>query len=132
MKQSPGPRLKPIALHRLTLSAFRNYVTARCQPDGAPFVVLTGENGAGKTNLLEAVSLLTSGRGLRGVRLSDLQSHKTADPWAVAAEGVGLFGAVKLGTGRDPSSEAERRTIRIDGIVPAAKQLWPRICPCCG
>ncbi|MET0668164.1 MAG: AAA family ATPase, partial [Methyloceanibacter sp.] len=48
----------------LKLTDFRNYVSAKLELDERP-VVLVGDNGSGKTNLLEAVSLLTSGHGLR-------------------------------------------------------------------
>jgi len=54
---------------RLTLTDFRSYASASLEP-GPGFVLLYGENGAGKTNLLEAVSMLTPGRGLRGAALS--------------------------------------------------------------
>ena len=53
---------------RLSLTDFRSYPSAQIEP-GPGFVLLSGENGAGKTNLLEAVSLLTPGRGLRGAAL---------------------------------------------------------------
>ena len=46
------------ALTRLTLTDFRNHAAALIEP-GPGFVLLSGDNGAGKTNLLEAVSLLT-------------------------------------------------------------------------
>ena len=58
-------------LNRLALADFRSYVDALVQP-GPGLVVLTGENGAGKTNVLEAVSLLSPGRGLRGASLSEM------------------------------------------------------------
>src|SRR6185437_6161872 len=51
-------------LSRLRLSAFRNYQTGALDLDSR-HVVLVGANGAGKTNLLEAISLLSPGRGLR-------------------------------------------------------------------
>ena len=50
---------------RLALTDFRSYPSALIKP-GPGFVLLSGDNGAGKTNLLEAVSLLSPGRGLRG------------------------------------------------------------------
>jgi DNA replication and repair protein RecF len=56
---------------RLSLSNFRSYADAVVAP-GPGFVVLTGENGAGKTNLFEAVSLLAPGRGLRGAALTEM------------------------------------------------------------
>jgi Recombinational DNA repair ATPase (RecF pathway) len=54
-----------VPVSRLTLSDFRSYASASIEP-GRGFVLLTGDNGAGKTNLLEALSMLTPGRGLRG------------------------------------------------------------------
>ena len=55
-------------LTRLVLTDFRNHADLAIAP-GPGFVVLTGENGAGKTNVLEAVSLLAPGRGLRRASL---------------------------------------------------------------
>ena len=58
-------RAKPagVPVTRLALTDFRSYATALIEP-GPGFVLLSGDNGAGKTNMLEAVSLLTPGRGL--------------------------------------------------------------------
>ena len=56
---------------RLALTDFRSYASALIEP-GAGFVLLSGDNGAGKTNMLEAVSLLTPGRGLRGAALGEM------------------------------------------------------------
>ena len=58
-------------VRRLAVRDFRNYQRAALAPD-AGVVVLYGANGAGKTNLLEALSLLAPGRGLRGARLAQL------------------------------------------------------------
>lgn len=62
---------------RLTLTDFRNYAYLRLDADICP-VILTGENGAGKTNILEALSFLTPGRGLRGSKMSDIIRMKPA------------------------------------------------------
>jgi DNA replication and repair protein RecF len=69
---------------RLSLSDFRSYADALVAP-GPGLVILTGENGAGKTNLLEAVSLLAPGRGLRGASLSEMRRQWGAGGFAVAA-----------------------------------------------
>ena len=58
-------------LSRLVLTDFRNHAALTLAP-GPGFVILTGENGAGKTNVLEAVSLLSPGRGLRGASLAEM------------------------------------------------------------
>ena len=69
---------------RLILTDFRSYASLLIEP-GPGFVLLSGENGAGKTNLLEAVSLLTPGRGLRGAALSQMARQGGGGAFAVAA-----------------------------------------------
>jgi len=57
---------------RLTLTDFRNYAYLRFEPEICP-VIITGENGSGKTNILEAISFLTPGRGLRSAKMADIK-----------------------------------------------------------
>jgi DNA replication and repair protein RecF len=84
-------------------------------------VVLTGANGAGKTNLLEAVSFLSPGRGLRRVALAEVGRREPNDltgrPWAVAATVETEGGVVEIGTGLalEDGDAAPRRVVRIDG-----------------
>ena len=102
------------AVTRLTLTRFRNYLSARLDVGPEP-VVLTGVNGAGKTNLLEALSFLSPGRGLRRARLEEVERtpHPGApEGWAVAAT---LSNGVEIGTGSVPGAARERRQVRIDG-----------------
>src|SRR5258708_12747564 len=83
-----------LAVRQLRLTDFRNYRQLRLDCDLAP-VVLVGANGAGKTNLLEALSFLVPGRGLRRARLDEVcrrqiggnRDGEEPDPtaWAVAA-----------------------------------------------
>jgi len=94
-----------------------------------PFVVLTGNNGAGKTNVLEAISYAAPGRGLRGATLKDV-GHRGGGNWSVAMRLNLQAGddteTIKVGTGQDPNlistsgdepSEkgTHRRVVRIDG-----------------
>ena len=65
-------------------------------------VVLTGANGAGKTNLIEAISLLAPGRGLRRATMEELAFSEGDGAWAVNAELEGMLGLATLGTGIDP------------------------------
>ena len=58
-------------LSRLRLSDFRSWRVLDASFD-ASLICIAGENGAGKTNLLEAISLLAPGRGLRGARMAAL------------------------------------------------------------
>lgn len=74
-----------MSVSRLQLTNFRSYAEAVVSP-GPGFVVLTGENGAGKTNLLEAVSMLAPGRGLRGAKLSEMAREDGEGGFAVAAQ----------------------------------------------
>ena len=104
-------------IRRLTLVNFRSYHAAQIQFDRAGPVVLTGANGAGKTNLIEAISLLAPGRGLRRVPLEELAFSEGDGTWAVAAEIEGMLGLATLGTGIDPSSAEDSspfRKYRID------------------
>jgi DNA replication and repair protein RecF len=104
-----------LTLGRLTLAHFRNYQELRIEIDAAP-VVLTGANGSGKTNLLEAISLLVPGRGLRRAQLGELQNQNAPAPWAVAIDLATPLGPLHIGTGRDgDDDDTERRIIHIDG-----------------
>ncbi len=112
----------------LRLTDFRNYRQLRLDCDLTP-VVLVGANGAGKTNLLEALSFLAPGRGLRRARLDEVCRRSRSDDtdastWAVAATLDTPEGRVAIGTGLEPGrSEGSllRRVVRIDGR-PASSQ----------
>ncbi len=105
-------------LTRITLSDFRNHTDLRLDPK-ASFVVLTGENGAGKTNILEAISLLSPGRGLRSVSPSEMARQGGSGAFGVAAQ---LDGDVELGTGTKAAAP-DRRLVRINGAQAAATAL---------
>jgi DNA replication and repair protein RecF len=109
-----------LAIRRLTLQNFRNYADLRLDID-ASAIVLTGANGAGKTNLLEAISMLVPGRGLRGAALDELIRHGCGD-WAVAGEILSIGGRIALGTafGNMPAAGKAAngtRQVVIDGAV---------------
>src|SRR6187397_1225828 len=104
-------------IRRLTLTNFRSYHAAQVQLDRAGPVVLTGANGIGKTNLVEAVSLLAPGRGLRRATMEELAFSEGDGAWAVSAEIEGMLGLATLGTGIDPPAGEESvptRKCRID------------------
>lgn len=111
----------PLLIERLSLSNFRNYRSLGLDIGPEP-VVFTGANGAGKTNILEAVSLLAPGQGLRRVPFPDL-THASVDAaiegWAVSALTNSRVGRVQIGTGIDParasSGPRAGRVVRIDG-----------------
>jgi DNA replication and repair protein RecF len=105
-------------LTRLLLTDFRSYREAAIDA-GPGLVVLTGENGAGKTNVLEAISLLSPGRGLRGASLAEMARRDGAGGFAVAAK---LDGDVEIGTGM-LAAAPERRQVRINGAPASANAL---------
>src|ERR1700730_6786422 len=92
-------------VRKLTLADFRSYAALDLSVD-ARLVVLTGENGAGKTNLLEALSLLSPGRGLRRAELSEFARIGGGGGFAVSAELETQKNVVQLGTGIEPQRDA--------------------------
>lgn len=120
--------LIPHAITQLTLENFRNYRSLQLNVSAAP-VVLMGHNGAGKTNILEAISLLSPGRGLRSAKLREMDRQDSGygiqdagSPWVVAAKMLATNGEIHLGTGRESSlnpesriPNPEKRLIKING-----------------
>lgn len=105
-------------LNRLILRHFRNHAATRI--DGmARFNVLVGENGAGKTNVLEAISLLSPGRGLRRAQAADMAARDGDGSFAISAELDD--GALAVSTATTPAAPG-RRAVRINGAeAPAAR-----------
>lgn len=123
---------------RLTLTDFRNYQFLRINAEPG-IIIVHGENGSGKTNILEAISFLTPGRGLRGARLADIKRivipendeyrPEIISPlnWAIAAEVLRGEDTFNIGTAVEQSLKEsaddedddlrsfERRIVRIDG-----------------
>jgi DNA replication and repair protein RecF len=103
-------------LTRLTLTDFRSYPTLRFTPERR-VNIFAGPNGTGKTNLLEAISLLVPGRGLRGAKFSELARRAASGDWAVAAQ---FAGGLEIGTG-GAQAAPERREFRLNGVKPKAQ-----------
>lgn len=115
----------------LSVSHFRNYQQIEITPSSA-CIILTGQNGAGKTNLLEAISLLSPGRGLRYAKLGDFipNQENSSFPlgWAIRADLQLADGEqVQIATGKDlaasQESGTERRTVYIHGAAATQNAL---------
>ncbi len=123
--------LAKTGLRQLRVTQFRSYEFADLSLDDALTpVVLTGRNGAGKTNILEAVSFLAPGKGLRAARLVDVARRANDLPppdgvlqlperWSVSAKVQTATDMMTIGTGTVDGSE--RRKVHVDG-KPLAKQ----------
>lgn len=109
-----------MALDRITLAHLRNHAATAL--DGtAKFNLLVGENGAGKTNVLEALSLLAPGRGLRRAQLADIAGSPGPGSFAISADLATRAGPVRLGTGTTPERPG-RRLVQVNGAeVPAVR-----------
>jgi DNA replication and repair protein RecF len=105
-----------VSLSRLKLSDFRNYAGLSLDLD-TRHVVLTGENGAGKTNLMEAVSFLSPGRGLRRAAYADVARVGAETGFSVFAELEGMDGPVEIGTGTAGADEGQTRRLRLNGTA---------------
>ncbi len=125
-----------LALTALTLSHFRSHLRAELHLDGRP-VAIYGNNGAGKTNILEAVSLFSPGRGLRRASAADMARQPEALGWKLKAtlqipsqayeletwsEG-GNARQVKIDN-KSASQVALGQVVRVVWLIPAMDRLW--------
>ena len=119
------------AIDQLLLADFRSHERVDLAIGGET-VFLFGLNGAGKTNILEAISLLSPGRGLRGATLADLGRRTPGEtagrPWSVSAGILGDAAEVRIGVGVEAAGDA-RRIVRIDGESAPPGRLTGHIRP---
>lgn len=110
-------RLPRMTITRLSLINFRNYADAVVTP-GPGFVLLTGDNGAGKTNILEAVSLLAPGRGIRRAANAEIARDCGGGGFAISAR----LDDMEIGTGALADAPS-KRIVRINGATRTANAL---------
>jgi len=124
-----------LALRDLTLSHFRSHKAARLETDGRP-VAIYGANGAGKTNILEAVSMLSPGRGLRRASVDEMARTPESLGWKINATLESLSEIHELSTwstggprqveidGKPAPQLALGRLARVVWLVPVMDRLW--------
>ncbi|MBM6594081.1 DNA replication/repair protein RecF [Microvirga pudoricolor] len=123
--KAAGTRMPPETppasrITRLILQDFRTYESLDLAVSQG-LVALVGENGAGKTNVLEAISLFMPGRGLRRADLAEMARQGAPGGGRGSfAVSIGLdapFGEHRLGTGLEAAHPEARaaRICRIDG-----------------
>jgi DNA replication and repair protein RecF len=118
-------------IRKLVLTNFRNYAALTVELEPGP-VVFTGDNGAGKTNLLEAISLLTPGRGMRRSPYAEIALEGGDGGFAIYAQLDGSEGPVEIGTGiagGDGTSEGGRRVRINTAVARSAEDMlqWLRV-----
>ena len=116
-----------LALNSLALSHFRSHLTAALECDGRPLAIF-GSNGSGKTNILEAVSLFSPGRGLRRASAEEMTRRPEALGWKVSGVLETAQGRYEIETW---SENGASRQVRIDGkstpqitLASKARVLW--------
>ena len=128
--------MKNVALTRLSLSHFRSHKSANLEIGDKP-IAIYGANGAGKTNILEAVSMLSPGRGLRRAKTEELMRQPDAIGWKISASVDTGIDPIELETryegegsrivsidGKTASQVALGKILRIVWLVPVMDRLW--------
>lgn len=118
-----------VTVASLKLGNFRNYAELSLEAEAGP-VVLVGANGAGKTNIMEAISLLAPGRGLRRAK-TNLLAHqpnaggKASPVWSVAANIMTVDGPIRCGTGTvlQDNGDVGRRVVKLNGDYSSQNAL---------
>lgn len=125
-----------LAISKLSLSHFRSYKHATIQIDHRP-VAIYGANGVGKTNILEAISLLSPGRGLRRAQTHEFSRHPENLGWKISSVLKNLDQTHELETfysdggsrnvlinNKSAPQIALSRIARVIWLVPMMDRLW--------
>jgi DNA replication and repair protein RecF len=107
-------------LDHVCLTTFRNHQDTALDGTGR-FNLLVGENGAGKTNVLEAISLFAPGRGLRRAQLADMAGQHGPGGFAISADLATPQGLLRLGTGTLAERPGRRLVHKVHAQAPAVQ-----------
>jgi DNA replication and repair protein RecF len=122
---------QPTRITRIQAQDFRGYKALDLRIDTS-MIALIGDNGAGKTNVLEALSLFSPGRGLRRANIADMarQSGEDISPRFALSISVDYQGDERrFGMGweiegweREALSQSGKRSYRLDGAKATSAQ----------
>lgn len=106
-----------LIIHKLELQNFRNYNSLSFEPS-AGATLIYGPNGIGKTNILEAISLLVPGRGLRNAKLVEMANNEHPSSWKISANISGQFGKSEIDIQHmiDPKTGSSKKVMLLDGV----------------
>ena len=121
-------------LRSIYLENFRSYNKLRLNINKSNFVILTGRNGIGKTNLLEALSFLAPGKGFRNSKLDDiLKKNSSSKHWLIHSQiedgkkkyeiGIGCY----INKFNTPKKNENKKIIKIDGKQIKSQSELPNI-----
>ena len=119
-------------VERLALTNFRNYASLTIEATVQPQVI-AGANGSGKTNLLEALSLLAPGQGMRRAPFNEIPRGGGDGGFAVAARVHTLNGAADIGTGLQAGAAGQisggRTKMNGQSDSEGDQSKWPPLTP---
>ncbi len=112
-------------ISKLNLTDFRNHSYSSITTD-KDFILLTGSNGSGKTNVLEAISMFSASKGLRSSNLVDQSNTKGSGGWSIFMEVHSELGNLKLGTGINKPDliNGKARQCRVDGTSYKSPKIF--------
>ncbi len=110
---------------KLVVCNYRNFIEFTLLPQHSKTLII-GNNGTGKTNLLESISLFNPGRGLRAAKYEDILNKSagitnSANKWLVEAILKTTTTTVKISS--DYVRHATKRNIKLNDNVISSSDL---------
>ena len=118
---------KSFYIENLSLKNFRNHKNLNLNLNNSP-ILIYGGNGCGKTNVLEAISLLNQGKGLRKANIENFLNQEDLDKinyktWGINADFVGSKGRINIGTGLKKTTSGKTRVAKVNSDYTSLSSL---------